>query len=221
MPVPVASATITGTFIDGFGNPIQGLTVAFQLETFQPQEGPWLIPGLGILDVFYSSAITNSLGQFSITVWGNDIIEVAGGGSYYAVLAGEFAGLYQFLQGSNQDLLTFPPLIPFPATSPVNPPTGSQAANSFYAGPVSGVPGLPIFRAITSQDLSQIIPVVPTGLINGTNTVYTLPSAPGTGLMLFRNGLYQTQNIDYTLSGVTLTYINPMQVGETHIAPIY
>ena len=214
MPVPVASATITGTFVDGFGNPIQGLTVAFQLETFQPQEGPWLIPGLGILDVFYSSAITNSLGEFSITVWGNDIIEVAGGGSYYAVLAGEFAGLYQFLQGSNQDLLTFPPLIPFPATSPVNPPAGSQAANSFYAGPVSGVQGLPVFRAITGTDIAGALSlVVPTGTIPGS--VFTLASAP---IILFRNGLFQTPTIDYTLSGLTITYVNPMTTGETHIA---
>jgi len=216
MPVPVASANITGTFVDGFGNPIQGLTVAFQLETFQPQEGPWLIPGLGILDVFYSSAITNSLGEFSITVWGNDIIEVAGGGSYYAVLAGEFAGLYQFLQNSSQNLLTFPPLIPFPATSPVNPPAGSQAANSFYAGPVSGVQGLPVFRAIVGADLqSALSQVVPTGTIPGS--VFTLPSAP---ILLFRNRLFQIQGTDYTLSGTTITYTLPVQTGENHIAVI-
>jgi hypothetical protein len=124
--------------------------------------------------------------------------------------------LYQFLQGSNQDLLTFPPLIPFPATSPVNPPTGSQAANSFYAGPVSGVQGLPVFRAIVGADLQNALgQVVPTGTIPGS--VFTLPSAP---ILLFRNRLFQIQGTDYILSGTTITYTLPVQTGENHIAII-
>lgn len=48
----------------------------------------------------------------------------------------------------------------------------------------------------------------PTGTPNGTNAAFTLanPPSPGGSLTLFRNGLIQSSNIDFTLSGSTITF---------------
>ena len=48
----------------------------------------------------------------------------------------------------------------------------------------------------------------PGGTINGTNNKLTLAGVPlGLSLLLFRNGLYLTPNLDYTLSGSTITFV--------------
>jgi len=49
----------------------------------------------------------------------------------------------------------------------------------------------------------------PTGTINGVNDTFTLSTAPSpsSSLMLFINGQLITQNIDYTLSTVTITFV--------------
>jgi hypothetical protein len=48
----------------------------------------------------------------------------------------------------------------------------------------------------------------PTGTLNGTNATFTLanPPSPGGSLTLFRNGLIQSNSIDYTLSAGTITF---------------
>lgn len=48
----------------------------------------------------------------------------------------------------------------------------------------------------------------PAGAMNGTNTAFTLanPPAPTTSLTLFRNGILQRVNIDFTLSGSAITF---------------
>ncbi len=57
---------------------------------------------------------------------------------------------------------------------------------------------------------------VPSGTINGTNTVFTLqyspdPAAP---LVLVLNGVQQLQSVDYTLSGNTVTFTSAPQSGD-------
>lgn len=54
--------------------------------------------------------------------------------------------------------------------------------------------------------------VVPSGLIDGVNVTYTLAHTPDpiTSLALYLNGVYQTQGVDYTLSGNTITYLSPI-----------
>jgi len=49
----------------------------------------------------------------------------------------------------------------------------------------------------------------PGGTMNGANTAFTLanPPAPATSLKLFRNGLLQQVNIDFTLSGSAITFL--------------
>jgi hypothetical protein len=62
--------------------------------------------------------------------------------------------------------------------------------------------------------VSPIVPVfapaeIPSGAIDGVNTVFTLTKAPNPplGLPLYQNGLFQNQigGVDYTLSGNTIT----------------
>lgn len=50
----------------------------------------------------------------------------------------------------------------------------------------------------------------PSGSINGTNTVFTLPATPTAGsLFVFLNGAFQANGgEDYTLSGSTITFVN-------------
>jgi hypothetical protein len=53
-----------------------------------------------------------------------------------------------------------------------------------------------------------VIGEIPTGLVNGTNLVYTISQTPLNGSVeVFLNGLRQTVTNDYTISGVTITMI--------------
>lgn len=54
---------------------------------------------------------------------------------------------------------------------------------------------------------STIARGVPTGVIDGVNAVFTLPSVPvANGLNLYLNGIYQSPTTDYTLIGSTITF---------------
>ncbi len=53
----------------------------------------------------------------------------------------------------------------------------------------------------------------PSGAINGTNTQYTLSSAPASA-SVYLNGVLQNPSTDYTLSGATLTETVAPQVGD-------
>lgn len=63
---------------------------------------------------------------------------------------------------------------------------------------------------------------VPAGLVNGSNTVFTLANqaSPGTSLAVYRNGLLQLQNTDYTLAGNALTFAanSTPQAGDLLVA---
>lgn len=59
------------------------------------------------------------------------------------------------------------------------------------------------------------IGVVPTGTIDGTNTTFTLPSAPLTGTLVYQyNGQALTAGVGYTLSGTTVTMLVAPQPGD-------
>lgn len=64
--------------------------------------------------------------------------------------------------------------------------------------------------------------IVPAGLINGVNTLFTLPTPanPLLSLQLYMNGLFQTPGIDYVLyaDGVTIGMLFAPQVGDKLIA---
>ncbi len=60
---------------------------------------------------------------------------------------------------------------------------------------------------------------VPAGLLNGSNTTFTLGAAPNpaAGLSLYLNGILQSAGVDFSISGATLTFINGVipQAGDT------
>lgn len=56
---------------------------------------------------------------------------------------------------------------------------------------------------------------VPTGTINGSNTVFTLAHTPTAGSEhVYLNGLLQTITTDYTITGATITFTTAPQVGS-------
>lgn len=71
--------------------------------------------------------------------------------------------------------------------------------------PPSGTPGI---GADTSG--SFVDAETPTGLINGSNQVFTLAATPlpSTTLALYLNGIYLSAGIDFTITGNTLTFIS-------------
>jgi len=61
----------------------------------------------------------------------------------------------------------------------------------------------------------------PGGVINGTNTTFTLANLPsGSSLMLFRNGIYMQAGFDYTLTGSSIQFVSaePPQLLDTLVA---
>jgi hypothetical protein len=74
--------------------------------------------------------------------------------------------------------------------------------------------GVPTCAADGGANLNQ---GAPTGLINGSNTSYTLSPAPTTAANVncFLNGLQQQQGAgnDYTISGSTITYLTAPPTG--------
>jgi len=60
----------------------------------------------------------------------------------------------------------------------------------------------------------------PGGLVDGVNATFTLANAPGSSLMLFRNGMYMKAAFDYTLTGSTLQFVTGAvpQPGDTLVA---
>ena len=90
--------------------------------------------------------------------------------------------------------------------------------------------GAGLVAAQTAIDLAQIrnalIPVyvdaqIPIGLINGTNTTFTVafPPNPPTSLHLYLNGLRQNAPADFTLNGVNIVFVALVpQIGDTILA---
>ena len=58
-------------------------------------------------------------------------------------------------------------------------------------------------------------PIVPTGIVNGVNTIFTIP-AIYTRVRYFVNGLEQLLDTDFTVSGTTLTVDPPPETGDEH-----
>lgn len=56
---------------------------------------------------------------------------------------------------------------------------------------------------------------VPTGLVNGSNTSYSLSSIPQSdkSVIVFLNGLAQRYTTDFTVSGSTITMVNAPSSG--------
>ena len=79
-----------------------------------------------------------------------------------------------------------------------------------------------VFAVYLKQTGSEITPSitaafgeVPSGVINGTNRTFMLTVSPiVNSLTLIKNGVFQTPNVDYTLSGQTITFTLAPTVGD-------
>ena len=182
------SAVVSGTFTNDQGNPVPNITLTFTLAAFSATQYPFGFPmfvnGFGMIGSPSVTAVTNGAGFFTVTLWGNDVIQTANGkGSYYTVSSSPtsqvFYGQYQFLQGGNYNLLTATPLVPFPSQSPITVPPGSQSANLVFAGPTSGTSQPPAFRALVDGDLP--------GGTTGSGSVVLQNSPTFTGVVSTQN----------------------------------
>lgn len=61
---------------------------------------------------------------------------------------------------------------------------------------------------------------IPNGIINGSNTLFDLSKAPNprSSLILFQNGVFLTQGVDYVLSGEDITTTSVLSFGDSLIA---
>jgi hypothetical protein len=91
-------------------------------------------------------------------------------------------------------------------------------------------PGVPILSIVKGDTAVFVFtymqdagPLIPSGSINGGsgvgNVTFTLPSAVVAGtLKLWLGGVLQTENVEYSLSGVTITFLNAPQLGTSLLA---
>ena len=99
--------------------------------------------------------------------------------------------------------------------------TGTTLMARNAAGDVSAVTlsgGLSLSNNVLSGT-SPIVPKAetPTGLVNGSNLVYTITTTPiaNEGVIVFLNGIAQYNGIDYTVSGTTITFTNAPASGSS------
>jgi hypothetical protein len=87
------------------------------------------------------------------------------------------------------------------------------------SGLVLSASGLSVNPAATvlASKVTTLSPQTLTGAVNGTNTAFTLPSAPLAGTVsVFLNGILQRPTTDYTISGSTVTFVvAPSSTGAT------
>lgn len=63
---------------------------------------------------------------------------------------------------------------------------------------------------------------IPTGVKNGINRNFTISHTPVTNsLLVFINGAAQTKDIDYTLSGINITFLEYAPVAEDNLLTQY
>lgn len=115
-----------------------------------------------------------------------------------------------------------------PARSVLDAVTLSSSADYTIAGNVI-TPTVPIgtdsFLAFGTYAGAGTTPnfadyITPAGLVNGSNTVFTLPQAPNPALSLKLYTGYQLmkQGLDYTLAGSTITYTTAPPTSTVHLA---
>lgn len=115
-----------------------------------------------------------------------------------------------------------------PPTAPTDAVSASHAASTYSAAAVG--PQLDIGGKFTLKGLAILWlnarkfadAEVPGGLINSSNTAYTLAHKPDPqlSLNLFLNGVRQVQGqgMQYTLSGAAITFVTPPPTGQSLIA---
>jgi hypothetical protein len=108
---------------------------------------------------------------------------------------------------------------------PVTQPLQTNGQGQAFAYMAPGVYTLVYFSNVTQELVyvdqtvvnsatPAVIEVVPTGAVNGSNTVFTLPSAVTTFIQLYINGVFQIPGINFTLAGNTITMLVAPSTGD-------
>lgn len=107
---------------------------------------------------------------------------------YLRARNGADSGDVSIIKADNSNLLQFAS-VPYVADAPTDP---NQLTRKAY-----------VDAGLANWESSA-----PTGTINGSNQVFTLPAAAlgNTSIFLFINGLLQRYGTDYTRTGTTLTF---------------
>ncbi len=99
--------------------------------------------------------------------------------------------------------------VPLWVVSVANGQTQSTSAN------ISAAPGSP---STSNASVRFQAAGVPSGLLNGSNMVYTLPQTPVGSVPIFINNLLATAGVDYSISGPTITKIGTALSSTDQIA---
>lgn len=86
---------------------------------------------------------------------------------------------------------------------------------SSTVGVANGLATLDGSSIVNRSQLPAFIQEVPSGLVNGSNAVFTLSSSPKAGtVIVFINGLVQRLTTDYTIVGQTITFVSAPEAGQ-------
>jgi len=181
--------TVTGNVKTLIGASAGVGTIYFSLN----YNGPAYISGTGVLVPTKVTGAIASDGSFSVALQGNDTISPSGTLYIMTVIlasGGTWEALYS-ITGVSFNINTAVP---------------------------TGAPSVPVFtNALFPTNTSS--PLTPSGTINGSNKVFTLPTTPGTILFIFRNGvLQQGGGNDFTLTGSTVTFVSAPSTGDIILA---
>lgn len=142
------------------------------------------------------SSLNNSVGSLSTTVGSLSGLTTTVGNNSSAITAlnSTVGGLNTQVTSQAQTLTGLSSSVISLNTSVTNL---SNAVSSLQGG--GGTTGTAFIDAET-----------PIGNVNGSNVTFTLsqPPMPATSLQLYRNGLVQTNGVDYTLNGSTVTFLS-------------
>jgi hypothetical protein len=95
--------------------------------------------------------------------------------------------------------------------------TGIEASTQPDAGSPVAANDLVTLGYIGGLGVGTSIQQIPTGLVNNSNTTYTLTNAPlSAGVFrLYVDGIKQINTVDFTRVGVTITMLYTLNFGQT------
>ena len=189
-----STVTTQGTSLTGLTNTVNGLSSTVTTTSNA-------VTGLTTTVNNLSSTVTglnSSVTGLNTTVT-NLSSTVAGHTSSIASLTSSVNSLNTTVSGQSNSISSL--------TSTVNGDgTSITALNNEVAGLTATVNSL----SAGSSSAVFVDAQTPSGTVNGTNTTFTLANtpAPTSSLEVYRNGLLQTNGVDYTVAGTTITFLS-------------
>lgn len=224
------ATTVTGSIKNLSGGVVAAGTVTFTLTGFGEQL-PRVLSS-AIIAPFQVSVLTDGSGNFTVLLYGNDVIDPPG--TLYGVeLSGTGAaqiGPYLFnITGTGVDLDTQPQATPFVPTVP----TGILSTNNTWTG-TNAFGAATTFNALVSllglvnryNNIATVAGGIPSEVASvdltaataavGTTTLYAVPGAGTIQHRLSWNAKVVTPaGTSSTLGPLTITYVDPNSVTQT------